>query len=182
MNEIILLDEQQLKLTINRLCFQLIENHTDFSNSCLIGLQPRGSNLASVIYNRLKELTGNSSIQFGLLDASFHRDDFRRRNQPISVNNTQIDFLVEDQKVILIDDVLYTGRSIRAALDALMAFGRPKSVEFLVLIDRRFSRQLPIQADYIGRTVDSIASERVDVIWSDSNAIVKLNTMAENEQ
>lgn len=182
MNEIILLDEQQLNLTINRLCFQLIENHTDFSNSCLIGLQPRGSSLASVIYSKLKDLTGNKSIQLGLLDASFHRDDFRRREQPISVNNTQIDFLVEGQKVILIDDVLYTGRSIRAALDALLAFGRPKSVEFLVLIDRRFSRQLPIQADYVGRTVDSIASERVDVIWSDSNAIVKLNTLAENEQ
>ena len=100
------------------------------------------------------------------MDASFYRDDFRRRENPIEISGTTIDFLIEGKKVILIDDVLYTGRMVRAALDALMDFGRPSSVKYLVLVERRFSRQLPVKADYVGRTIDSVASERVDVQWN----------------
>jgi pyrimidine operon attenuation protein/uracil phosphoribosyltransferase len=161
-----ILNQKHLELTINRLCYQLIENHNDFSETVLIGMQPRGVHLAQVIHQRLQEITGNTAIPIGALDASFYRDDFRRRENPIEISGTTIDFLIEGKKVILIDDVLYTGRMVRAALDALMDFGRPSSVEYLVLVERRFSRQLPVKADYVGRTIDSVASERVDVQWN----------------
>ena len=161
-----ILNQKHLELTINRLCYQLIENHNDFSETVLIGMQPRGVHLAHVIHQRLQEITGNTAIPIGALDASFYRDDFRRRENPIEISGTTIDFLIEGKKVILIDDVLYTGRMVRAALDALMDFGRPSSVEYLVLVERRFSRQLPVKADHVGRTIDSVASERVDVQWN----------------
>ena len=177
----ILLNEKQLELTINRLCFQLIENHNDFAHTVLVGLQPRGSFLSEIIVKRLNEIKPELNIRHGLLDVSFYRDDFRRRDTPISVSSTTLNEVIEGQKVVLIDDVLYTGRTIRSGLDALMDFGRPESVEFLVMIDRRFSRQLPIQADYIGRTVDAVASERIDVKWSGDSGIVYLNTLSTDE-
>lgn len=160
-----ILNQKHLELTINRLCYQLIENHDDFQNSVIIGMQPRGVHLSQIIHAKLQEITGNKEIQIGALDASFYRDDFRRRDTPIEVSGTTIDFLIENKKVILVDDVLYTGRMVRAALDAMMDFGRPSAVEYLVLIERRFSRQLPVNADYVGRTIDSVVSERVDVQW-----------------
>lgn len=162
----VLLDPIHMQITLQRLCRQLIENHGDFSRSVIIGLQPRGIFLA----RRLKELLVNAGIsqcKYGSLDITFFRDDFRLHKKPLKANQTNINFLIEDQRVIFIDDVLYTGRSVRAALDAIQSFGRPSEIELLVLIDRRFSRQLPIQADYVGRSVDAIASERVTVEWKE---------------
>ena len=98
-----------------------------------------------------------------LLDITFFRDDFRRSEKPLVANSTHIDFIVENKKVVFIDDVLYTGRSIRSALTAIQSFGRPSEIELLVLIDRRFGRHLPIQPDYKGRQVDAINKERVVV-------------------
>lgn len=171
-----ILNQKHLALTINRLCYQLIENHDDFSNTVIIGMQPRGVHLSQVIHRRLIEITGNSEIEIGALDASFYRDDFRRRDTPIQVSGTDIDFIIEGKKVVLIDDVLYTGRMVRAALDAIMDFGRPSAVEYLVLVERRFSRQLPVNADYIGRTIDSVVSERVDVQWKgDEGKVILTN-------
>jgi pyrimidine operon attenuation protein/uracil phosphoribosyltransferase len=173
-----ILNQKHLELTINRLCYQLIENHDDFSNTVIIGMQPRGVHLAEVIHERLQEITGNKNIPIGALDASFYRDDFRRRDTPIEVSGTTIDFLIEAKKVILIDDVLYTGRMVRAALDAMMDFGRPSAAEYLVLVERRFSRQLPVKADYVGRTIDSVASERVDVQWKGNEGKVILTNIS----
>ncbi len=172
-----ILNQKHLELTINRLCYQLIENHDDFSEAVIIGMQPRGVHLSKIIHARLAEITGNTNIPIGALDASFYRDDFRRRDTPIEVSGTTIDFLIENKKVILIDDVLYTGRMVRAALDAMMDFGRPKSVEYLVLIERRFSRELPVNADYVGRTIDSVVSERVDVQWKEDKGKVILTNI-----
>ncbi|MGB0806954.1 MAG: bifunctional pyr operon transcriptional regulator/uracil phosphoribosyltransferase PyrR [Salibacteraceae bacterium] len=172
-----IISQKHLELTINRLCYQLIENHNDFSNTVIIGMQPRGVHLSEIIHKRLVKITGNENIQIGALDASFYRDDFRRRDTPIEVSGTTIDFLIEEKKVILIDDVLYTGRMVRAALDAMMDFGRPSAVEYLVLIERRFSRQLPVKADYIGQTIDSVDSERVDVQWKDDKGKVILTNI-----
>jgi len=172
-----ILNQKHLELTINRLCYQLIENHNDFENSVIIGMQPRGVHLSKVIHTKLQEITGNQEIQIGALDASFYRDDFRRRETPIEISGTTIDFLIENKKVILVDDVLYTGRMVRAALDAMMDFGRPSSVEYLVLVERRFSRQLPVKADYVGRTIDSVVSERVDVQWKGSEGKVILTNI-----
>ncbi|MGD1845049.1 MAG: bifunctional pyr operon transcriptional regulator/uracil phosphoribosyltransferase PyrR [Salibacteraceae bacterium] len=180
----VILNSRQLELTINRLCRQLIENHDDFSNSVLIGLQPRGVFLAQRIYHLLQEMTGCDTIDFGQLDITFFRDDFRRRNSPLIPNQTTIDFLVENKKVVMIDDVLYTGRTIRAGLDAMLAFGRPAGVELLVLIDRRFRRHLPIQPDYTGKTVDSVISERVDVRWEETDGTneVILNSLKKHDE
>ncbi len=175
MHPVEVLNSTQLSITITRLCHQLIENHGDFSRTAIIGLQPRGIYLANRIVARLDQLTGLSNIRYGTLDITFHRDDFRRKAEPLLANETQIDFEIEDLNVVLIDDVLYTGRSIRAGLDALLAFGRPRRVELLVLIDRRFSRHLPVQPDYVGRTVDSISSERVSVDWVETEGLDRVN-------
>lgn len=161
-----LLTSKELDVILHRLACQLIENHTDFSDTVLIGLQPRGVFLAQRLVVMLGKEYQVAGIQYGALDITFFRDDFRRGEKPLAANTTDIPFLVEDKKVVFIDDVLYTGRSIRAALTALQSFGRPSKVELLVLIDRRFSRDLPIQPDYIGKAVDAINKERVVVNWA----------------
>jgi len=168
MGEKILFNQKELDLSVNRLCWQLIENHCDFSDTVLVGMQPRGIKLAQKIHSKLLELTSINEISLGSLDITFFRDDFRRREEPISPNQTDINFLVEGKKVVFIDDVLYTGRSIRAGMDAINSFGRPKQIELLVLIDRRFSRELPIEPNYVGKTVDAIDSEKVVVEWDDT--------------
>ena len=169
MSQKILLTSKEVNIILHRLACQLIEKHLDFSNSILIGIQPRGSYLANRIAQILKEEYAIDNIKLGLLDITFFRDDFRRNEKPLEANKTQIDFLVEDKQVIFIDDVLYTGRSIRAALTAIQSFGRPKSIELLALIDRRFSRDLPIQPDYRGRQVDAINNEKVKVKWQEKD-------------
>jgi pyrimidine operon attenuation protein/uracil phosphoribosyltransferase len=166
MEKQVILNSKQIELTINRLCFQLIENHNNFENSVLIGLQPRGIHVLSRLKNQLEEIL-NKEITCGNLDITFYRDDFRQRKNPIIPSVTNIDFIIENKKVIIIDDVLFTGRTIRSGMDALLAYGRPEKVELLTLIDRRFSRQLPIQADYVGKTIDSLKTERVNVEWKE---------------
>lgn len=167
MNSLVILDQEQFKLTLQRLSLQLIENHDDFSNTVLIGLQPRGIYLANRLKQVLHELTGKEIIG-GALDITFFRDDFRRTETPLLPSVTNIDFSIENKKVVLIDDVLYSGRTARSGLDALLTFGRPGKVELLVLIDRRFTRQLPIQPDYVGKWIDTLSSERVSVEWKET--------------
>ena len=162
-----ILNRQQLAITIDRLCHQLIENHLDFEDTVLIGLQPRGIYLSDRIYNKLSGLVPGKNIQYGKLDITFYRDDFNKGERLHIPNQTDIPFSVEGKKIVLIDDVLYTGRTIRSALDAMLDFGRGRKVELLVLIDRRFSRELPIQPDYTGRSIDSIVSQKVKVLWEE---------------
>lgn len=170
MQQSILLSGRKFQITIQRLCRQLIENHHDFRNSVIIGIQPRGIYLAKRIKEELQNMLGINNILFGELDITFYRDDFRRKESgPLVPNSTSIEFMIENKKVILIDDVLWTGRTIRSALDAIQAFGRPAKVELLVLVDRRFSRHLPIEPDYIGIQVDSINSQRVTVNWQETD-------------
>ena len=163
-----ILNQHDIEITIERLCQQLIENHNDFVDTVIIGVQPRGTFLSKRIIAKLETLI-SSSIQSGNIDISFYRDDLMRREEPIVPEVMDMNLSVEGKNVVLIDDVLFTGRSIRSAIDALMAFGRPKSVELLTLIDRRFSRHLPIQPNYVGRTIDAIDSERVIVEWKEIN-------------
>lgn len=164
MEERVILNSKHFELTIQRLSHQLIEDHGDFSNTVLVGLQPRGIFLLQRIKNFI-ETSLDQEIKCGNLDITFYRDDFRRREKPLIPSVTNIDFIIENKKVVLIDDVLFTGRTIRSGLDALMAFGRPEAVQLLALIDRRFKRQVPIQADYVGKSVDTLISERVTVYW-----------------
>ena len=168
MQKRLLLNSLQIEITIRRLCYQLIENHDDFSNSALIGLQPRGIIIAGRIHKFLSEMLKVKSIQIGSLDVTFYRDDFRR-HEIITPSETKIDFIVENKKVILIDDVFYTGRTIRAGMDALLDFGRAEKIELLTLVDRRYNRHLPISPDYIGVQVDTITSEKVKVRWKETD-------------
>lgn len=169
MSNKILLDSNEIKILLHRLACQLIENHGNFSNTVLVGIQPRGVFLAERLAELLEESYKIENVSLGKLDITFYRDDFRRREEPVKANSTQIDFLIENKKVVLIDDVLYSGRSINAALSAIQSYGRPEHIELLVLIDRRFSRHLPIQPDYRGRQVDVINNERVSVHWKKNN-------------
>lgn len=159
--------EKHLQITLDRLTQQLIENHKDFNNTVIIGMQPRGVFLADRIYALLKKALPKSKIAYGKLDITFYRDDFNTSNVLHIPSETDINFSVEDKNVVLIDDVLFTGRSIRSGLDALLDFGRPQNVELLVLINRWFSRELPIQPDYVGMTVDSVGSQKVKVMWQE---------------
>ena len=161
----ILLNQQNFEITLTRLCHQLIETHNHFDDTVIIGLQPRGVFLSKRIHRQLVALTKNKNILCGDLDITFYRDDFRQKE--LIPNRTNIPFIIENKNVVLIDDVLFTGRTIRAGLDALLAFGRPNKVELLVLIDRRFSRHLPIQPNYVGKTIDSIQSQQVKVEWKE---------------
>jgi pyrimidine operon attenuation protein/uracil phosphoribosyltransferase len=161
----ILLQDEKFEITILRLCHQLIEVHGDFDDSVIIGLQPRGVLLAKRIQAVLQKILKNKKVHCGELDTTFFRDDFRRKE--LIPSKTNVDFIIEDKNVVLVDDVLFTGRTIRAGLDAMLAFGRPADVELLVLVDRRFSRHVPIQAKYAGITIDSIEQQNVKVEWKE---------------
>jgi pyrimidine operon attenuation protein/uracil phosphoribosyltransferase len=162
-----ILSEQQLAITIKRLAHQVLENHMDLENTVLIGIQPRGVYLSDQLVEEIRKQVPKENIFYGKLDITFYRDDIRKELH--IANQTDILFSIEGKNVILVDDVLYTGRTIRAALDALLAFGRPEKVELCVLIDRRFSRQFPIQPDYVGKTIDSIVSQKVKVYWKEKD-------------
>ncbi|HYK76280.1 MAG TPA: bifunctional pyr operon transcriptional regulator/uracil phosphoribosyltransferase PyrR [Daejeonella sp.] len=179
MQNLTLLDGQKFQITIQRLCHQLIENHNDFSDSVILGIQPRGIFLGRRIAEELQKILPSANILLGNLDITFFRDDFRRKDGLLLPSSTEIDFIIEDKKVILVDDVLWTGRTIRAALDAIQAFGRPKKVELLTLVDRRYARHLPIEADYIGITVDTINSQKVVVSWKETEGEDKVTLLSE---
>ncbi len=164
-----ILDTKQLHLSLKRLAHQINENIQDAANTAIIGLQPRGIYVSDKINEEIQQLNPDTKINYGKLDITFYRDDIRDALH--IANKTEIDFNIENKTVILIDDVLYTGRTIRAALDALLAFGRPKKVELCVLIDRRFSRELPIQPDYSGRVIDTFITQKVKVNRDENNEI-----------
>jgi pyrimidine operon attenuation protein/uracil phosphoribosyltransferase len=161
-----ILDKQKFEIVIQRLAHQLLENHPDFSETVIIGIQPRGVYLANRIVGYLQNLQ-NKELKYGKLDITFYRDDFSKELH--IPNQTEINFSIENKNVVLIDDVLFTGRTIRSAMDAILDFGRPKQIELMTLIDRRFSRELPIQADYVGLKIDSIDSQKVKVYWKEND-------------
>ena len=166
----IILDKQQLHLTILRLSHQLLENHLDLKDVVFIGLQPRGVKVSNKVIESVKKLSPDEKVQYGILDITFYRDDIREELHV--ANKTDIPFSIDGKKVILIDDVLYTGRTIRAALDALQDFGRPQKVELCVLVDRRFNRELPIQPDYCGKAIDTVISQKVKVEWEREEVVL----------
>lgn len=156
------MSQPQVSLTIKRLAHQILENHLQLNNTVIVGIQPRGVALSDRIVQELENIV-SAKVFYGKLDITFYRDDVRKELHV--ANATDIYFSIEDKHVIIIDDVLWTGRTTRAALDALLDFGRPKSVELCVLIDRKFNRELPIQPDYVGKALDTIATEKVKVLW-----------------
>lgn len=159
-----ILTEKQIAVTIKRLAHQIMENHVDLDNTVFIGIQPRGVYLSDQVIEEIRKQSSVSKINYGKLDITFYRDDIRLELH--EANQTDIDFSIEGKRVVLFDDVLFTGRTIRAALDALLDFGRPEKVELCVLIERRFSREFPIQPDYVGKSIDSLVSQKVKVFWN----------------
>ncbi len=169
-----ILQDKKFRFVIERICRQLIENHGDFSNTCLIGIQDRGGLFADRLYGVLKNEIPDLKLEFGKLDITFYRDDFRTGKTPLSASKTEMDFLIENKKVIVVDDVLYTGRTIQAALSAMQHYGRPEKVELAVMVDRRFNRELPIQADYAGTAVDAVDKAYVEVTWQQNDGEDKI--------
>lgn len=164
-----LLDSNQLHITLQRLAHQLVEDHLSFQDTVIIGIQPRGIFLSDRIATLVNNIIGNKQIKYGKLDITFYRDDVHTGENIHLPSVTDIPFSIENKNVILIDDVLYTGRTIRSAMDALIDYGRPQKVELMVLIDRRFNRELPIQPDYVGGTVDTMLKQKVKVFWKEKD-------------
>lgn len=160
----VILDEKKFALTLGRICEQLVELYDDFDNTCIIGIQDRGAILSDRVVSLLRD-RGLKKFKAGKIDISFHRDDYRMRDRPLAPSQTEIDFIIENKNVLLVDDVLYTGRSVHAAMSALQQFGRPARIELLSLVDRRFNRNFPIQANFVGLTVDDIDEAYVKVEW-----------------
>jgi pyrimidine operon attenuation protein / uracil phosphoribosyltransferase len=163
-------ESAQLDLTIERLCYQLLEDYGDFKNTCFIGIQTGGVSLAERLQQKMSLiLRGPVPMPLGKLDITFYRDDFRTSKKPLAANTNDMPFVVENQRVILIDDVLYTGRSVQAAMTALNHYGRPESVRLLVLVDRRFNRQVPVRPDYVGIVMDALDEAYVQVEWKETD-------------
>ena len=167
----IIVSSERFQLTILRLCHQILENHAHMEELCIIGIQERGVLLADRIRQNLQFMIGSQPFDYGMLDITFYRDDFRRRVIPIKASSTHIDFLIENKKVILVDDVLYTGRTVHAAMSALQDFGRPLKIEMLCMVDRRFNRHFPIKADYLGVAVDALDEAYVKVNWHEKDGV-----------
>ena len=161
--EKVLLDGDAISRTLSRIAHEIVERNADLDRVALVGIQTRGVPLAA----RLRELVadrGGATLRLGTLDITFHRDDAPERNgarQPV-VHATSIRFALEGTTVVLVDDVLYTGRTIRAAIDALLEFGRPARVQLAVLVDRGH-RELPIRPDYVGKNLPTARDERIQV-------------------
>lgn len=165
-----IMEEEQLKLTLKRLAHELIENHYPFNETCIIGIQPRGILISDFISEYIRQIHPEVKFDYGKLDITFYRDDFR--GQIHIPSDTDLSFGIENKNVILIDDVLYTGRTIRAAMDALLDHGRARKIELCILVDRKFSRELPIQPDFVGKSIDSIVTQKVKVIWETEKRVV----------
>lgn len=176
-----ILAAEPFALTIERLCHQLIEAHDDFDNTCFVGIQEGGVALGDRLVTRLSEILDGKKLLYGKMDITFYRDDFRTRNKPLRANRTEMNFIVDGKKVILLDDVLYTGRTVQAALTALNHYGRPEQVELVALVDRRYNRHLPIQSDYIGITVDSLDDAYVRVEWAEADGEDRILILGEKE-
>lgn len=155
------IDEEGLERTLTRLAHEILEKNKGSQNLVLIGMRTRGEFIATRIHEKIKEID-HSNPNLGILDVTLYRDDFRTRLKQPQVSITNITFDVNERDIILIDDVLYTGRTVRAALDALMDLGRPNSIQLCVLIDRGH-REMPIKADFVGKNIPTSFNEEVKV-------------------
>lgn len=164
-----LLDEADVGRIVTRMAHEMIEKNKGTELLALIGVRTRGEYLARRLAEKIKSIDGGM-LPLGILDVSFYRDDTRAKLKQPQVQSTHIPFDITDKKIILIDDVLYTGRSVRAALDEIMDFGRPAKVELAVLIDRGH-RELPIQPDYVGKVVTTAFDEEVKVKMKEQDGV-----------
>tara|TARA_B100000579_G_scaffold153631_1_gene124807 strand:- start:300 stop:842 length:543 start_codon:yes stop_codon:yes gene_type:complete len=166
-NDIQILSSKDIEKKLIRISHEIIENHNDIDNIVILGIHNRGVPIAQRIKKNILKIT-NIDIPLGSLDITFHRDDFRDRLLIPEIRETNISFSLDDKVVVLVDDVLYSGRTIRAALDEINSFGRPSLVRLVVLIDRGH-RELPIRADFIGKNIPTNSGEHVDVRLHESD-------------
>jgi pyrimidine operon attenuation protein/uracil phosphoribosyltransferase len=175
------IDEEGLNRTLTRLAHEILEKNKGSKNLVLIGMRTRGEFIGERIRDKIKEID-NSDPNFGVLDITLYRDDFRKRLKQPEISVTNITFDVNDRDIILIDDVLYTGRTVRAALDALMDLGRPNTIQLCVLVDRGH-RELPIRADFIGKNIPTSINEEVRVRIKETDgedAVYLVNSPSKN--
>ena len=156
-----IIDDEGLQRTVTRLTHEILEKNKGSKNLIIIGMRTRGEFLANRIHEKIKEID-NIDLNLGFLDVTLYRDDFRTRLKQPEVSITDITFDVTEKDIILIDDVLYTGRTVRAALDALMDLGRPNTIQLCVLVDRGH-REMPIKADFVGKNIPTSINEEVKV-------------------
>lgn len=156
-----LLNEQEIERILNRITHEILEKNKGAGNICLIGIVTGGVYLAERIRKKIEQIEG-INVPLGSLDISFYRDDINLSKKRKAIKPTNIPFIIDEKKVILVDDVLYTGRSTRAAMDALMDFGRPAEIQLAVLIDRGH-RELPIMANYTGKYIPTSRNEKIKV-------------------
>ena len=158
----VLLSSQQLNNTIDELAMRLNKSHSDLNDVVFVGIQQGGAVLGANIIAALQKLAPSKKVYYGQLDITFYRDDIRK--EILAPDTMNLPFAIENKTVVLIDDVLFTGRTIKAALDVLLDYGRPAKVELCVLVDRKEHRQFPIQADYVGITVETSKTDKVKLV------------------
>ena len=162
-----ILDKDTIDKALKRMAHEIIENSETMSDTVLIGIKNRGAHISEKLADKIKEISGDRP-PVGALDITLYRDDLTQAHEQPVVHSTEINFNIENKRVIIVDDVLFTGRTIRCALDALIDFGRPKLIQLAVLVDRGH-RELPIRADYVGKNIPTAVNEVVEVRLSESD-------------
>jgi len=166
----VLMDAERVARALMRIAHEVIERNRELDQLALVGIRTRGVPLAARLRANLREITGRD-VPVGALDITLYRDDLMRHPvgpQPL-VRRTEIPFSIDDRRILLVDDVLYTGRTVRAGLDALIDFGRPRSIQLVVLVDRGH-RELPIKADFVGKNVPTAREEKISLLLVESGA------------
>ncbi len=164
-----IMDAAAMQRAITRIAFEIIEKNKGIDDLALIGIQRRGVLMANLLKEKLEELE-KKEVPMGILDIAFYRDDLSLRSDMPVINGTSIDFMIFDKKIVLVDDVLFTGRTARAAMEAVMELGRPKKIELAVMVDRGH-RELPIRADYVGKNIPTSKDELIHVLFEDLDGI-----------
>ena len=175
-----IMDDIAITRAVRRIAFEIIEKNRGTRRLCLIGIQRRGVILARRIAEQIAEIEG-VQVPVGVLDITFYRDDLSMLNEHPVLNDTEIDFMVDDSQLVLVDDVLYTGRTVRAAIDAVMDLGRPQCIQLAILIDRGH-RELPIRADFVGKNVPTSGTENVHVMLEEIDGAEEVRIMERMEE
>ena len=177
-NGSIVLDKDGINKALDRIAHEILENHQDTAKLAVIGIKTRGAHIAKRLADKIKAFSGNEAL-LGALDITLYRDDLTQVAEQPVMHATEIDFNIEGKDIVLVDDVLYTGRTIRCALDALIDFGRPSKIELAVLVDRGH-RELPIRADYVGKNIPTSQNEVVSVKLAESDGTDEVMVEAKN--
>ena len=173
----VVFNEQDISRAITRITHEILEKNKGAANLALVGIRTRGLTIAQRIKNKINAIE-KTKIDFGVVDITLYRDDLGSGKRNSVIGKTNIDFLLDDKHVVLIDDVLFTGRTIRAAIDALIDFGRPSTIQLAVLIDRGH-RELPIRPDYVGKNIPTSKASRVKVLLMEEDGVDEVRIVSD---